>query len=85
MKPSLGFILVLLVLLVVFFLQNTEAVEVEFLFWERPTSLAIVITVSTLVGFIFGLVGPRLFHSREERYQIRDAEDPDKDKEKDKE
>lgn len=70
MRPVIAFILAILVLLIVFFLQNTEAVDVEFLLFDMSVSLALVIIISMLVGVIFGIVMPRALKPKAESFKI---------------
>ena len=71
MKPKLAFALTLIVLLIVFFFQNTHTAKINFLFWDREMTLAVVITISTLIGFGLGLILPRiLHHNKENRYKL---------------
>lgn len=51
----LGFI-VLLVLLLIFAVQNTQPVAMKFLFWDWTTSVTIMILITFGVGFLFGLL-----------------------------
>lgn len=46
--------LALLLLLVIFTVQNYEVVEIQLLFWTLQTSRAIVIFVTLLIGIIVG-------------------------------
>ena len=46
----------ILLLLLIFTLQNHTTVEVRFLFWSLKTSRAIVIFSSICAGFILGLI-----------------------------
>jgi uncharacterized integral membrane protein len=51
-------LIILLVFLVIFAIQNTQPVAVEILFWEISASAALSIRVSFLIGFLTGwLVG----------------------------
>lgn len=52
------FILVLVVLLSIFFLQNTEIVESQFLFWHLTVSRVILLLGSLAVGFVIGVLVP---------------------------
>lgn len=36
--------------------QNTEVVSVKFLFWETAMSRIILMTITGIVGFIFGYI-----------------------------
>ncbi|MCL4239619.1 MAG: DUF1049 domain-containing protein [Anaerolineae bacterium] len=48
--------LLALTLFVVFLLQNTDAMRVRFLFFEADIAGAIVIIVTSLLGFIGGIL-----------------------------
>jgi uncharacterized integral membrane protein len=52
MSANVIAIIVLLILLFIFAIQNTQPVVVNFLFWQISTSSVL----SILVSFIFGLV-----------------------------
>ena len=56
MRWKLILTLVLLVLLVIFTMQNYEVVTVQFLFWSFQTSRTIIIFVTLLIGIIIGLI-----------------------------
>ena len=47
-------IIVLLVFLLIFAIQNTDPVKINFLFWAVETSAVLSILVSFLVGFLVG-------------------------------
>jgi uncharacterized integral membrane protein len=51
-RPILLFILILLV--VVFVVQNSSVTEIKFLFWNGQLSKAIIIFISLFVGFVIG-------------------------------
>lgn len=70
MQPKYAIVLILVVLLVVFLLQNSDIKTIQFLFFEQRMSLSLVISVSALVGFGLGLVTPRLLRPREEHYKL---------------
>lgn len=53
-------VLILLVLLVVFVLQNAEVVAVRLLFWDVSMSRAILILITTIAGFICGFLVAKL-------------------------
>ena len=58
MSPKVIGLIILLVFLVIFAIQNTQSVAVKLLFWEISTSAVLTILVSYLVGFLTGwLVG----------------------------
>lgn len=50
-------VLILMLLLVIFTVQNYELVKIQFLFWGFQTSRAIVIFVTLLTGIIIGWIG----------------------------
>jgi len=56
MNPKVIGLIVLLVFLVIFAVQNSQAVAVKFLFWEISTSAVLSILVSFLVGFLTGWI-----------------------------
>jgi uncharacterized integral membrane protein len=47
-------LIVLLIFLVIFSIQNTQPVVVKFLFWEFSTSAVVSILVSFVIGFLVG-------------------------------
>lgn len=50
-------VLILLgILLIIGVFQNSGQVDIRFLFWNFPISLAVVLFLTTAVGFIFGLI-----------------------------
>lgn len=71
MNPISAFALILLVLLIVFFLINTDPVTVDFLLSEQDVSLALVIIIATMIGFVLGLIVPRLFRREVEHAEIK--------------
>jgi uncharacterized integral membrane protein len=52
---SLILAVVILIIIVVFSVQNAGPVAVSFLFWRFEASLAVVITLSLLAGIIIGM------------------------------
>lgn len=72
MRPVLAFILIVIVLLIVFFLQNTEPVGVEFLFLDIKISLALVIVISLLVGVVLGIMVLQAIKPKAESYKIEE-------------
>jgi len=47
-------LIVLLIFLVIFSIQNTQPVAVKFLFWEFSTSAVVSILASFIIGFLVG-------------------------------
>jgi len=54
MSPKVIGLIILLIFLVIFAVQNTQPVAVKLLFWEISTSSVLTILVSYLVGFLTG-------------------------------
>jgi uncharacterized integral membrane protein len=66
---------ILVVLVIVVCLQNSQQVSVEVLFATFDAPLIIVLAVFTLVGMLIGYIGPVLLrHRREERRAGKDLE-----------
>ncbi len=70
MRIKLTIAITLIVLLVIFFLQNTHTAALHFLFWEGEITLAALISISTAIGIGLGLIVPRLLRAQEEHYEI---------------
>lgn len=49
-------IIVIVFLFTAFMFQNTEVVEITFLFWRFPLSRVLLLFVSLLMGFLVGLM-----------------------------
>ena len=58
MKIKVIIIILLAILLIVFVLQNTEIVNVNFFFWDLSIPRALLLFVCFAVGLIFGLLIP---------------------------
>jgi len=58
MKSKIVVIVVLTVLLIIFVLQNTEVVIVNFWFWDLSLPRALLLFVTFAVGLIIGLMVP---------------------------
>jgi len=54
MSAKLIAIIVLLILLLIFALQNTQSVVLNFLFWQISTSSVLSILVSFVIGLLIG-------------------------------
>ncbi|MFH1790896.1 MAG: LapA family protein [Candidatus Omnitrophota bacterium] len=65
MSWKTGIIIALLLLLVIFTVQNYAIVEIRFLLWSFKTSRAIIIFIAVLVGVITGYVIARRSKSGE--------------------
>ncbi len=70
MSPISALFLFLLILLIVFFALNTSPVSVNFLIIDQEISLALVIILSTLIGFVLGLIMPRLLRRESEHVEL---------------
>lgn len=55
-RLRLALTILALALFVIFLLQNTAAMRVHFLFFEADIAIAIVIVVTSLLGFIGGVL-----------------------------
>jgi uncharacterized integral membrane protein len=58
MKTKVVIIILLAVLLIVFVLQNTETVNINFFFWDLTIPRALLLFVCFAVGLIIGLIIP---------------------------
>ena len=56
MRVKLIVILVSLVFLIIFAVQNYEIVTVQFLFWSFQTSRTIVLLTTLIIGIIIGWI-----------------------------
>jgi uncharacterized integral membrane protein len=67
--PSAGLIVagVLVALLVVFVLQNTQRTRVTFLFFDGRAPLFLVLLLTALVGAVVAEVGSRVMRRRREK------------------
>jgi uncharacterized integral membrane protein len=78
MNMKMPAIIFLLLLVVIFTLQNTEQVNINFLFWHvtlsRALMLFLVLTVGLLIGWLMGTVGCRTHHSEHEPESRLDKE-----------
>lgn len=70
---SLISILTLLILVVIFTLQNAESVQIQFLFWSMDLSLAILIFILFFLGVIVGVLTliPTVFHLKKTQGMIQ--------------
>lgn len=50
------FIIIIAAVVAVFSIQNAAPVSIAFLFWHFEASLAIIILLSVLTGFIIGMI-----------------------------
>ena len=69
MRPKTTVFVVFVLLVVIFLVQNSEAIPIQFLFWNFKISgslfLLVSVILSSLVGYIFG----RVDDDRRERKQ----------------
>jgi uncharacterized integral membrane protein len=54
MSAKIWGVVILLILLVIFCLQNTQSTTIKFLFWEANTSGALLIIITFIVGLAIG-------------------------------
>jgi uncharacterized integral membrane protein len=72
MKIKIGIIVVFVMLIVIFALQNTEIVSVKLWFWEVQTSRALLIFMCIVIGLLIGFLIPSF--SRKEKQVEEDNE-----------
>lgn len=54
MKPKILFVIVLLALLLIVLIQNTQVVIFRLFFWSISMSQVILVPLAVLLGFLFG-------------------------------
>jgi len=54
MKPKVVGLVLLLLIMLIFALQNIQTVTLRFLFWQVETSAVLAILFSFLIGFLVG-------------------------------
>ncbi|MGA1867112.1 MAG: LapA family protein [bacterium] len=59
-KYKLIGIIVVLILLVIFILQNTDPVSLTIFFYTFNLSSALLIMICLIIGFLCGLLGPKI-------------------------
>ncbi len=59
MKPKAIAMLILSGLFLIIFLQNTQVVSVQFLFWKISMSRIILLPLMIIIGFIAGFLTSR--------------------------
>jgi uncharacterized integral membrane protein len=67
MKFTFVFGLVIGILVVIFILQNTEIVEISFLFWTISISRALVVLLVFIIGIIVGAIIRDIGASKKEK------------------
>jgi len=67
MKSRLTLVMILLLIVVTFTLQNTELVNIQFLLWNFEISRALLIFLVFTVGVLLGLFTASLQRHREKR------------------
>ena len=55
---------ILVALVIVFVLQNTDVVEVRFLVWTKSMSRALILLLTFLIGLVAGWLGTRFRKKR---------------------
>ncbi len=56
MKPKVIGLVLLLLIMLIFALQNIQTVTLKFLFWQMETSAVLSILFSFLIGILVGLL-----------------------------
>ncbi len=54
MKTKLSLIIALLLTVIIFTLQNTETVSIQFLFWQFSLSRALMLFLMLAIGIVLG-------------------------------
>lgn len=75
MRIKTSLIIIFALLIVIFTLQNTEAVIVKLWFWEVKTSRALIIIGSIAIGAFFGMLLPPLLKKCDEDSEKDDDKD----------
>jgi uncharacterized integral membrane protein len=67
------FILGLMLLAVIFAVQNADVVSIDFMFWKLNASLAVLAAVCITVGVLLGvlIVVPRIYRMRADQRRLR--------------
>ncbi|MFC1822643.1 lipopolysaccharide assembly protein LapA domain-containing protein [Thermodesulfobacteriota bacterium] len=60
MKPKYIALLVIIVLFLIFLIQNTQVVTLHLYFWKISMHKIILIPLCILIGFLLGYFGPTL-------------------------
>lgn len=77
MRIKLIFSLLLLILAVIFAIQNSDSQTVRFLFWEATLPIALIIIISLTVGAIIGLIYSIPHKKSEKSDKFADHEKPE--------
>jgi uncharacterized integral membrane protein len=60
MKPKILFVIILLALLLIVLIQNTQVVVFRLFFWSISMSQVILVPLAALLGFFFGYLVARV-------------------------
>lgn len=64
---NIAFVLIIVILVAIFSVQNADPVKFTFLFWKFEASLAIVIFLSVLTGLITGVISAFLMRRKQRK------------------
>jgi len=64
---NIAFVLIIVILVAIFSVQNADPVKFTFLFWKFEASLAIVIFLSVLTGLITGFISAFLMRRKQKK------------------
>ena len=67
MKPKLIVVLVLIALLLIILIQNTQVVTLRLFFWKVGMSQIILIPLAMVIGFIVGFVVSKVTGNRDKK------------------
>lgn len=81
MKAKVIILMILIVLFTFFVSQNTEVVEINAFFWKFQMSKIVLISLTGLVGLIFGFILAGIINKQKKVEKIK--KEAEKEKEKD--
>lgn len=66
-QMKMWLIIALLFLIAIVVVQNSEVVDVRFLFWEASLSRVVLLLITLVIGILIGFVGAKLPKKKKER------------------
>lgn len=80
MRRNLIIFLIVILIIVVFTVQNSDPIPVRFWFWDSSLPASVLLTIAFIIGAVFGIL--MSIPSRKKRLQkINNTENPDEMKE----
>jgi uncharacterized integral membrane protein len=71
MKAKVIILFILIVLFTIFVSQNTKVITVKAYFWEFPMSIIVLISLTGLIGVIFGFIIAKFFDKSEDKKDVK--------------